>query len=329
MWSCGSTVRPARPIPKPIVLLLLWLLALAIVSPVAAQQGTLDLAGYERLLREARAAAARGDRISLEAVAPQLSSASVTLPDGSSLTVDNRWLAAELARRDPRLPWIAARLGALIDALAVSGPAPPDDARERLERILAGPPFAQPEPAPRPPGFIARLLTWLTELIERMAAPLGRVAGGAPGTLAGWALIAAGAALVVAVLVLWLRGLQRALRPAPAPPPPVAESHSASSAREQAEALARAGHYREAVRLLALAALLWLDERGRLRYQPHQTNREHLARLGDQPGLRARLAPVVETADRVWYGGAALDAAAFAAYARQVGELREEAGDAS
>lgn len=326
MWSCGSTVRSARPLPKPIVLLL-WLLALAMVSPVAAQQGTLDLAGYERLLREARAAAARGDRISLEAVAPQLSSASVTLPDGSSLTVDNRWLTAELARRDPRLPWIAARLGALIDALAFSGPAPPDDARERLERILAGPPFAQP--APRPPGFIERLLTWLTELIERIATPLGRVAGGPPGTLAGWALIAAGAALVVAVLVLWLRGLQRALRPAPALPPPVAERHSASSAREQAEALARAGNYREAVRLLALAALLWLDERGRLRYQPHQTNREHLARLGDQPGLRARLAPVVETADHVWYGGATLDAAAYAAYARQVGELREEAGDAS
>lgn len=328
MWSCGATIRLAWPFLKH-VLLLLWLLALLGARPVAAQQGTLDLAGYERLLREARAAAARGDRISLEAVVPQLSSASVTLPDGSSLALDNRWLTAELARPAPRLPWIAARLGALIDALAFSGPAPPDDARERLERILARPPFAQLEQAPRPPGVIDRLLSWLAGLIERIARPVGRVAGGAPGTLAGWALIAAGAALVLAVLVLWLRGLQRALRPEPTLPPPAAESYSATTARTQAEALARAGNYREAVRLLALAALLWLDEHGHLRYQPHQTNREHLARLANQPTLCAQLAPVVETADRVWYGGVALDAAAYAEYARQVGELREQTSDAS
>jgi hypothetical protein len=75
------------------------------------------------------------------------------------------------------------------------------------------------------------------------------------------------------------------------------------------------------VRLLALAALLWLDKRGALPYDPHQTNREHLGRLRERPAARASLAPIVETADRVWYGGAPLDAAGYAEVARQVDGL--------
>jgi hypothetical protein len=42
----------------------------------------------------------------------------------------------------------------------------------------------------------------------------------------------------------------------------------------------------------------------------------------DNPALRARLGPIIETFDRVWYGYAPIDEAAFAAYRRQVEELR-------
>ncbi len=300
------------------------------VTPAAAQETALSLAAYEQALREARVAAERGDRISLELVAPRLISATaVALPGGGNAPVDNRWLAEELARPEPRLPLIAARLGALLDTLAGAGPPPPEDALQRLEDILARPPFGRSEPQPREPGALEWFFERLARLFERLDGPVGEAAGHS-ATVAGWALLAAGSALVIAVLWLWLRGLRRTLRvEARLDAPPEAAIRNASEARERADELACRGEYREAVRVLALAALLWLDERGRLRYEPHQTNREHLARLRDRPPLHERLAPVVETADRVWYGGAPIDAQGYAEYARRVGELREHAGDAA
>jgi hypothetical protein len=307
------------------LLLLALLLALAWPAPAAAQGSPPDLTAYEELLRAARAAAARGDRIGLDEVAPQLVAATtVRLPDGSAAPVDNRWLAAELARQDPRLDLVAARLGALIDALAAPPPSAPADAEQRLAEILSRPPFGQGE-GPREPTWLERFFEWLFEQLGRMAEPVGEAAGGRPGTVASWALIAAGVALILGVLWLWLRGLGRQLRPAVALAPAAsAEARDAADARVRARELAGRGDYRGAARLLALAALLWLDESGRLRYDAHQTNREHLARLWEQPRLRERLAPVVETADRVWYGNAPLDAAGYDAYARQVETLREE-----
>jgi len=310
--------------------LLAGLLLLVWVAPVAAQGATLSLAAYEQALREARAAAERGDRISLDLVAPRLiATTAVALPGGGSAPVDNRWLAEELARPEPRLPLIAARLGALIDTLSRAGPSPPDDALERLEDILARPPFARAEPQPREPGPLDWFFERLGRLLEGLLEPVGARANPS-ATVAGWALLAAGAALVIAVLWLWLRGLRRTLRvETRLEARPDATAHTAAEARDRADELARQGNYREAVRALALATLLWLDERGRLRYEPHQTNREHLARLRDQPPLHERLAPVVETADRVWYGKAPIDARGYAEYAHQVSALREQAGDAA
>jgi hypothetical protein len=298
--------------------------------PAAAQEATIELAAYELLLREAQAAAARGDRISLDLVAPRLVALeAVRLPDGSAAPVDNRWLAEELARPLPRLDRIGARLGALVDAMAAPPPSAPADAEARLDALLARPPFADLNAEPRAPGWLDRFFEWLGGLLGDVAQPVGEAAGGTPGSFASWLVAVTGAALVLGVLVIWLRGLRRAIRPGAAlAPAAAAEARDEADARTQAAALARAGDYRGAVRLLALAALLWLDEGGRLRYDAHQTNREHLARLRDQPELRRRLAPVVETADRVWYGGAPLDAAGYAAFTRTVDELQERPSDA-
>ncbi len=75
------------------------------------------------------------------------------------------------------------------------------------------------------------------------------------------------------------------------------------------------------MRFLYLAALLRLDERDLLRYDRAMTNREYLEQTRDNPVLRARLAPVVDTFDRVWYGHVPLDATAFADYRAQVEAL--------
>lgn len=300
--------------------LLLTLVALAWAAPAAAQGRPLDLAEYERLLREARAAAARGDRLEVElAAAPLTAARDIRMPDGALAGVDNSWLAAELRRPDPDLPMVAARLGALIDALAVAWPAPPPDALDRLEAILARPPFQE---VPREPGPLERLLRWLLEQLGRMFEPIAELGQGAPGTAASWLLTAGGGVLVLVVLIIWLRGLRGAVRgEAALTSPAELAARDTADARARAEALARAGDYRGAVRFLALAALLWLDERGALTYDPHQTNHEHLRRLRERPAASARLAPIVETADRVWYGGQPLDASGYAEVASQLDGL--------
>jgi hypothetical protein len=327
--NISRSPRAAPPIR--LALIALALLAAFCAAPATAQNRPVDLPAYEQLLREAQTAATRGDRISLDEVAPRLAGITgVRLPDGSVAPADNAWLADELARPFPRLELIAARLGALVDGLAAPPLSAPADAEARLEAILARPPFADASDEPREPGWLERFLDWLGDLLDDMAAPVGEAAGSTPGTLASWALVGAGTLLVVAVLIVWLRGLRQTLRPTAALPPPAAvEARDEADARAKAAQLARAGDYRGAVRLLALAALLWLDEGGQLRYDAHQTNREHLARLRDKPGLQRSLTPVVDTADRVWYGGAPMDDGSYAAYARQIDELRERQADAT
>nr|WP_255603998.1 DUF4129 domain-containing protein [Oscillochloris sp. ZM17-4] len=133
-----------------------------------------------------------------------------------------------------------------------------------------------------------------------------------------------GLLIIGAVLAAWVGGLRRALAPTARLRDDDPEAGlSAGDAALNASALARSGDYRRAARLLYLSSLLWLDERGRLRYDRALTNREHLDRLGDDPALRERLRPVVETFDRVWYGDMPLDATGYAAYEGEVAALRE------
>ncbi len=69
--------------------------------------------------------------------------------------------------------------------------------------------------------------------------------------------------------------------------------------------------YRAAVRYLYLAALLNLHERGIIRYDPTQTNREHLAQITSKPQVADTLTQVVGIFDRAWYGFAPIDEALY------------------
>jgi hypothetical protein len=312
--AAGSRLFPLAVAP---FLVLLFVIALCPL-PSYAQVAPPSLADYEGWLREAFVAAQRGDRLGLEQVAPRLVEArAVTLPDGTSAPVDNAWLRAALEAPDPDLPTIAERLGALVDALAAPGSAAPADARERLRRILAAPPFARPEPAQS--SWLGDLLDWLFRLLARLLEPAFR-AGAGSSSLVGWLAFGIGlvalAGILAYVIVKVRRGTASDAR-ARADHDPEANL-TAAAARQQAASLASGGDYRTAVRFMYLAALLRLDERGLLRYDRALTNREYLDRLGDNVALRAQLALVVETFDRVWYGYAPLDAGGFEQYRRTV-----------
>lgn len=293
-----------------------------VLTPAQAQSQPPDLPTYTGWLREAYAAAQRGDRLGLEQAAEQLIAArEVRLPSGASSPVDNGWLRAALADAEPNLPAIGARLGAILDALAQPASAAPADAQARLRAILERPPFAASQAST--PSWLRSLLEWLGRLLERILRPIGAVVSNS-GLGIAWAIAIAGGLMIAAVLFLMLRGLRRnVVAEASAGDDPEANL-TARAALDQASGLARGGDYRTAVRFLYLSALLWLDERNLLRYDRALTNREYLERVRANPALRARLAAVVETFDQVWYGHVPIDAETFARYQEQVEALRRE-----
>ena len=307
--------------PALILVLGSWLL---VVPQAYAQGQPPDLAAYTSWVREAFAAAQRSDRLGLEDAATRLvATSSVRLPGEATITVDNGWLRDALKSAEPDLPTIAERLGAIIDALAQPPNAAPADARERLKRMLDQPPFKQPDAA-QTPAWLDEFFDWLGRLLENAFRPLGRISPSGGRTVA-WGIAIVGAVLLVGVLVYLLRGLRRGVVAGARADDGDPESNlTAKTALDQAGGLARGGDYRTAVRYLYISALLWLDEHDMLRYDRALTNREYLERVRDNPALRERMTPIVETFDRVWYGHLPIDAESFAVYQRQVDELRRE-----
>lgn len=291
--------------------------------PTLAQAQPPDLPSYTGWVREAFAAAQRGDQPGLVDAARRLTAiASVRLDGDAVVTVDNGWLRAALAEKQPDLPAIAARLGAILDALEQPASAAPPDARARLAQLLDKPPFKR-DRTNEAPGWLRALLDWLGRILELMLRSIGR-AGGAAGTPLAWLIGIVGLALLLGVLGYTARGLRRGLID-DARVDHAAEAHlTAKTASEQAGELARGGDYRTAVRYMYLSALLWLDERNVLSYDRALTNREYLDRVRENPALRARMAPIVDTFDRVWYGHLPIDAASFAAYQEQIEALRSQ-----
>ncbi len=297
------------------------------VSPVSAtvQSDPPDLSVYESWLREAFAAAQRGDRIGLEEVAGRLTAVTaVRFPDGTVVTVDNTWLREALASPTPDLVLIRARLGALIDALAQPPSSAPADALERLERLLESPSFDPP--TFEPPQWLIDVLDWLVRALETIIPPVGAVTPQATNVVA-WIIMLVGVVLLLVVVIYLAINVRRGIvRDARIEAQNDDEALTATGALDQASSLARDGDYRSAVRCLCLSALLWLDEQDLLRYDRALTNREHLERAQRNPDLLLRLKPVIETFDQVWYGHAPVDAALFAAYRQQIETLRREMG---
>lgn len=303
---------------------------------VAAQPAEVSLADYDRLLRAAHAAAQRGDLLDVQALAVELAAIKqVRMPDGQLAPVDQSWLTTALASSAPDLPAIATRLGALIDALAPPGAVSPEGALRQWQAVYNEPPFNR-----EGEGWLTRLLNWLFDLLDQLTpnlpdvpAPDGPLANPAAFTPLVWTILGIAAALIVGLLFFWVRGVRHTLRaPVKTPVADGDDPVTYSEAQRLAAAARQAGDRRSAVRYLYLAALLWLDEQGLLRYERSLTNREHLNRLRSQPPVRDLLAPVVATFDAVWYGFQPIDDQAFARYERQVAavqSLTKQAGTAS
>ena len=340
-WPCASSswrprrIRRRRPAPPSregaarhrLLLggLAALLLAVALVSLTLAQSaGTLTLAEYRARLDQLLQAVNRVDSSAASDTVRGASEAlagvtGVLLPSGQVIPVQPL-LTDKLTKAEA-----VARLTLMRDQLAAAANDDTANRLARLERVLARREFGA---LGQGPSVLERVWDWLRQWWpQNLNVPSDL--SPAVGRSAVWVIAAVGGVLGALLLSYWLQGFlsnfvadtEARRRQAAGEEVPL----TAAQARQQAHAFAQAGSYRQAVRQLYLAALLQLEERGVLRYDKGQTNREYLAQPGVAP-VREHLQPVVETFDQVWYGVREPDHTTFESYEREVEELAHRGG---
>ena len=178
-----------------------------------------------------------------------------------------------------------------------------------------------------------RFMRWLSELLDRLLPdwqpnPVAQQTTATAAELTGWMIAGIGVLVLAWLLSLWLRRLLgRFVADAAVELPEHSDDlpRTPAEARARADALARTGAYRDAVRNLYLAALLSLERRRLVSADRSLTNREVLAQVPAENAIRPYLHPVVDTFDAVWYGVQEPDAATFAGYATQIDGLEHVA----
>ncbi len=296
-----------------------------------------DVGEYRRMVAEEVAALERGDEAT--AVAGRLRAmAGVSLADGGTAKPGAGAVVAALERDPPDRVFATGRLRAILAEIDAS-PFPHldgTDARARLNRVLQ-----RPDVQPAPPDPIMEFLNavwrrvgeWLLDRLDDLFAvgPVRDTVGFLGDILRLifqilvpiWAYLGI---LFLLGLAAWVvRGLRRSMAPSAVTMPVGYAGRGESSAQARAEAarLAAAGDFREAMRALYLAVLLHWDEQGRLRFDRALTNREvlALATRRAERDVAARLAPLVDRFDRVWYGGARCTAVEYADFEWLAGQV--------
>ena len=232
----------------------------------------------------------------------------MVLPDGSTLRVDDRPLAAALDITDTAIERTAAQLDLRIAQVERAGRVTIDPARADARlRELVGEQRIRAAPA--------TAIDLALGAIGRFLAGLG---GSAPdGAVVLRVVAGLGVATLLVMLAVLGRGLpERFRRDALLPERragPVADPAVHLSAADEALA---ADRLRDAVHALYLYALHSLAAREAIRYDPALTDRELLRRAAGVPAVDA-LRELVSLHERVWFGLRPADAEA----ARRAREL--------
>ncbi|MCP5099037.1 MAG: DUF4129 domain-containing protein [Chloroflexi bacterium] len=247
----------------------------------------------------------------------------VFTPDGQSYPINTTSLVTELRAAEPNLDRIDSLLTTLI-ASRQTWPSPRFDetANAALTDILAQPEFQyKTEPS------------WLQKQIQNLRQRwfdflVGLLPEGAALNIPLGNIIAVLAAIVLALIVFYAtKDLFSEFTGSATLNPEDdigGEPLTADSALKRAQDFSEGGDYRTAVRYLYLSALLLLEERGLLRYDRSQTNREYLRSVAHQPELSATLREVITVFDRVWYGFQPLAEQEYQQYARRVETLKQQ-----
>ena len=246
----------------------------------------------------------------------------ISIPGQSNMPIDTGPIVRMLNADPPERAELIAYLTGLKRTRGIS--TQPDGAAEseRLRQILARPEFqAEPEEM----NIFDRVLRWLANAYNRLVNLLVGDRQGSGAIPSNLVMVVTGVLLIAVLGYVFRDSLRNLFNEVELAEEPSGEGEILSSrlANQRARELSSGGDYRHALRYLYLSALLLLDERGLLRYNRAQTNREYLRQVRSRPELAGHLKEVVDTFDRVWYGFQPLDEAEYQKYAEHVTALEE------
>jgi uncharacterized protein DUF4129 len=264
-----------------------------------ASADTVDVAAYRSRLRDARtvllqarvAASSQRPPIVERARTTLSQTTAVRTADGSTIVVDDSRLARRLSESDAAIDAGVADLDQLI-AIADRAVNPPFNVARADARL-------------REQAAAEETRSGSNDLLAAIAALLARLlpsnASLPPGSLE-ITLTIAGAALLVVVLAILVRGVRERIRRETVRPG--AHAEAAASAAVQlaaAEHAALSGDPRSALHAFYRYAILTLAERRMLRYEPSLTDRELLERASSLPQVET-LRELISLHDRAWFG---------------------------
>lgn len=243
---------------------------------------------------------------------------------GQSVPVDNSWLHEALAeydkaagheRRSEILARTSERLLALSERLKeeASGQAAPDKdaSKGRLAEILRRPEYQKVAPQQSAlERLIDRFLRWLDSLFPRRrgsALPPGSssIVSGVAQILVVGLCVAAIAALIWRYGPRIMQGRRKKKAKAEARivlGERLEPDQTAADLLAQAEALARAGELRAAIRKAYIALLCELGDRKLVSLAQHKTNRDYLNSVRDKTSLYQSMRRLTQSFELHWYG---------------------------
>lgn len=249
-----------------------------------------------------------------------------TIESGRSVcTVDNSWLHKELdefeaAANSERvimrgqliesLQSIAERVSELEKADAVNELSKAE-ANQKLAAILSRSEYAAKG---RQGGALMRLIDrfirWIAQFLPKRS-PLAASQGSPLTTVAQIIVVALAAAVIVYVLIKLLRQLgkrshkvkvKKKKEPRIVLGERLEPEASAIDLLAEAEALARKGEIRAAIRKTYIALLVELGDRKVISLAQHKTNRDYLRAVRNIPALHSNMRGLTDSFERHWYG---------------------------
>lgn len=247
--------------------------------------------------------------------------------EGEVCNIDNSWLHKNLDELeqadDPseKLNEIISSLRALEERVAERqnpGERPAENkqwAKTRLESILARPEYATNQQGP---NALVRLLQDIARWLEKWFPKPRKVNPGRIDviTLIAQIIVIGLAALVILyvlkTVIVWFSGRSRKPRTRKKREARIVLGErlepeaTATDLLSEAEALARQGDLRTAIRKAYIALLVELGDRNLISLAHHKTNRDYLNSLRNVPQLHSRMRGLTESFERHWYGFASV-----------------------
>ena len=244
--------------------------------------------------------------------------------DGQSVPVDNSWLHQELTafekintalKRAESLARIAERLRAIDDRIQeihrrkVAAAYDKDAEKGRLAEILRRPEYIQTAPEGSAlERLLERIIRWLSKFFPQ---PKPMQPGGSPWISAGAQILVVGICVAAIAFLIWRYGprfmqgrrqkkkkreariiLGERLEP----------DQTAADLLAQADALARTGDLRSAIRKAYIALLCELGDRKLISLAQYKTNRDYLYSVRDKVSLYSSMRKLTTRFELHWYG---------------------------